>query len=247
MWNFLPPQSDLFGLNKKWAKEHPGLSDWKNTQKNEQEELKKSLQIREKIRAEYIRSIRENLQAQNFSGKLSIQVIPGKDDTTVIYMESKDARIQIDLHYDESYESSDSLRKSTPTYPIDISITGMIEWEFYTVDNIDINNVASIWGEILKHIERKKNPKIFWYDSIEYMIKKTLDNEWNKIDEISIIWKRPNGKIEKIPFFENLDVEQREMLYWYLVHYFWAKLPSEFFQQNRKPTQPKNKDWMKEA
>jgi hypothetical protein len=79
------------------------------------------------------------------------------------------------------------------------------------------------------------------------MIKKILDNEWNKIDEISIIWKKSNGKIEKIPFFENLDAEQREMLYWYLSHYFWAKLPSEFFQQNKKPIQPNNEDWLKEA
>ncbi len=237
---------DLFWIEKKSPKTHPGLSNWKNTQQKEQEELKKSLQVREKIRAEYIRTIREALQVENFAGKTTIQVTPEKTDPTVIYIWSKDAKLQIDLHYDESYESTDSLRKNIPIYPTTVSLTWNIEGELYTLEELSIEESAKIWGEILKHIERKKNPKDFGYIDIKYSVNRLQDTEWNPVEEIILVGKRANGKMERIPFFESLDIENREMIYWYLAHSLWSKLPDKFFQKNIQPSTTTHRDAIKD-
>lgn len=60
-------------------------------------------------------------------------MIPDFKDKTVIYIKTSHAQIQIDLHYDETKEHMDSLRKNSAIYP-EISITGEVDGEIYEVD-----------------------------------------------------------------------------------------------------------------
>jgi hypothetical protein len=116
-------QSPVVSLTKDKSPKNKPLLDKTLKPESIAETLKKSLATREKVRAEYMRTMREKVQAENFAGKESIQVIPDKSDSTVIYIQTSQATLQVDLHYDESLEITDSLRKDSPTYPINVSLT----------------------------------------------------------------------------------------------------------------------------
>jgi hypothetical protein len=65
------------------------------------------------------------LKNENYSGRDAITVSPDKDDVTTLYIESRHAKIFVDLSYSDEYESTDSLRKNKKYHP-DIQITGIV-------------------------------------------------------------------------------------------------------------------------
>lgn len=186
------------------------------------EGLRDTITIKTKIQAEITRSIRAWIKDEGFRGE-PIQVLPDSKDKTVIYIKTSHAQVQLDLHYDETKEHMDSLRKDNPLLP-EISITCEIDDELYSIDWYDVEDMSRITGELLKQIERKKNPEAFWYKEVQFWI---LRN-----NTIIVAWRQHNGEVKKLNFFEFIDDEQdRIMLYGYIAHYFWKPLDAKVFEK----------------
>lgn len=84
-------------------------------------ELRDTVTIRTQIQAEITQSIRKSIKDEGFKGE-EIHVLPDFKDKTAIYIQTSHAQLQIDLHYDETREDEDSLRKDTKNQP-EISLT----------------------------------------------------------------------------------------------------------------------------
>jgi len=199
-------------------------------------ELRDTVTIRTQIQAEITQSIRKSIKDEGFKGE-EIHVLPDFKDKTAIYIQTSHAQLQIDLHYDETREDEDSLRKDTKNQP-EISLTWKVDGELYSIDWYDdLEDVSRIAGELLKQIERKKNPEAFWYKEIQFWI--LSDNT------IIVAWKRENGDIKRLNFFDFIDDEgDRVMLYGYIAHSFWKPLDPKVFEElENKDGNKKEGDW----
>ncbi len=195
----------------------------------EQAELKKTLEVRAQVQAEYAQQIRKTIDSSKFAWKENIQVILDKNDKAIIYLEISQARLRIDLHYNETYESTDSLRQNSPILP-QISITGVAEQIPYTLVGLSIEKAAQIWATLLKHIERKQNPRDFWYEEVDYYYKSTGTEEW-----ILVLGKLKSGEKKRMEFFEWLRIEERRVIFMYISHLFWERINPSIFEAPKKP------------
>jgi len=205
-----------------WLQKAPENSENTPETRKKLLELKGVLAIRARLQWDISKSLSDTIHNEGFRGE-TIQVLPDFKDKTVIYIKTSHAQIQIDLHYDESREHMDSLRTNTALSP-EISITGTIDGEPYEINWYDEQTSAKIAGELLKQIERRKNPEIFWYTSIEFGI---LQDK-----TIIVAGRKRDGEIKRLKFFEFIDNEDdRIMLYGYISHFFWEPLHPDFFEE----------------
>ncbi len=199
------------------------------------QELKEVLANRAQIQLDITKLLWDSIGNEWFKGE-KIQVIPDFKDKTVIYIKTSHAQIQIDLHYDETKEHMDSLRKNSAIYP-EISITGEVDGEIYEVDWYDEETSWRIAGELLKQIERKKHPEVFWYKEIQF---------WMLEDKTIILgWKWEDWKTKRLGFFDFIDDKKDHvMLYGYISHYFWNPLDPKVFEEPEYPDDDDKKKWL---
>lgn len=194
--------------------------------KDLQEEIRKR-----SIQREVSKLLLSSINSEQFRWE-AIQVLPDKHDATVIYLKTSLSQLEINLHYNELQEATDSLRKNTKNYP-EITLTWIINKSIHTIEGYDIESTARIGGELLKQIERKKYPQKFWYDSIDFSIFENGN---------IFVWGRKRDTIKLLWFFDFLwnDLESqkdRVVLYAYIAEYFGRPLDEAFLSNILSPTE----------
>jgi hypothetical protein len=203
----------------------PILEELQNQKNAELKALKEELRVKKRIQSDMAELARTSIQKSGLAGTEKIIVVTDKDPSA-IYLKTSLATIQVDLRYDTSIEITDSLYKKMDRWPL-LSLTGSINGVHYTLENLSIDSTIRIWCELLKHIERKKNPTAFGYKAIQYTL---LSDK-----SIMMTWLKSDNTIKLLPFFEYLTTpKDRLNLYWYLSHYFGNPLDSSTFDDAPK-------------